>query len=117
MVAAAFIPLLPLLGFLLISLNVNRLSKSIAAFIACGVMFASFLLGLYAFFTTSEPAQIDLFTWIKAGAFTSSFGFLIDPLSLIFILVITGVGFLIHVYSIGYMHDDDGQNRFFSYLN
>jgi NADH-quinone oxidoreductase subunit L len=117
MVAAAFIPLFPLLGFLLISLNVNRLQKPVAAFIACGVMFIAFLLGVYAFFTTPEPTQIDLFSWIKAGSFESTFGFLIDPLSLIFILVITGVGFLIHVYSIGYMHDDEGQNRFFSYLN
>ena len=117
MVAAAFIPLFPLLGFLLISLNVNRLQKYVAAVIACGAMLAAFLIGVYAFFATSAPVQIDLFTWIKAGEFTSNFGFLIDPLSLIFILVITGVGFLIHVYSIGYMHDDEGQNRFFSYLN
>ncbi|MEJ0032529.1 MAG: NADH-quinone oxidoreductase subunit L [Bacteroidota bacterium] len=117
MVAAAFIPLFPLLGFLLISLNVNKLQKHVAATVACGAMLAAFLVGVYAFFTTADAVQIDLFTWIKAGNFTSTFGFLIDPLSLIFILVITGVGFLIHVYSIGYMHDDDGQNRFFSYLN
>ncbi|MEI9920462.1 MAG: NADH-quinone oxidoreductase subunit L [Bacteroidota bacterium] len=117
MVAAALIPLFPLLGFLLISLNVNRLQKYVAATIACGMMLLAFLVGVYTFFTTSGPVQIDLFTWIKAGSFESTFGFLIDPLSLIFILVITGVGFLIHVYSIGYMHDDEGQNRFFSYLN
>lgn len=117
MVAAVYIPLLPLLGFLLISLNVNRLRKEVAAFIACGVMLAAFLVAALTFFTVSAPVEINLFTWIKAGEFTSSFGFLIDPLSIIFMLVITGVGFLIHVYSIGYMHDDEGQNRFFSYLN
>jgi NADH-quinone oxidoreductase subunit L len=115
MVAAAFIPLLPLLGFLLISLNVNRLRKEIAAFIACGVMLAAFIVGVITFFGPDTNTQ--LFTWIKAGSFVSAFGFLVDPLSKIFILVITGVGFLIHVYSIGYMHDDEGQNRFFSYLN
>jgi NADH-quinone oxidoreductase subunit L len=124
MVAAAFIPLLPLLGFLLISLNVNRLPKSVAATIACGVMLLAFLLSAYVFFdfiryehVDRVGINIDLFTWIKAGSLTSSFGFLVDQLSIIFMLVITGVGFLIHVYSIGYMHDDDGQNRFFSYLN
>jgi NADH-quinone oxidoreductase subunit L len=115
MVAAVFIPLLPLLGFLLISLNVNRLRKEIAAFIACGVMLAAFIVGVITFFEPDTNTQ--LFTWIKAGSFVSTFGFLVDPLSKIFILVITGVGFLIHVYSIGYMHDDEGQNRFFSYLN
>ncbi|HZY78554.1 MAG TPA: NADH-quinone oxidoreductase subunit L [Cyclobacteriaceae bacterium] len=117
MVAAAIIPLLPLLGFLLVSLNVNRLSKTVAATIACGVMLVAFLAAAVTFFTMGESIEISLFTWIKAGTFTSSFGFLIDPLSIIFVLVITGVGFLIHVYSIGYMHDDEGQNRFFSYLN
>ncbi len=117
MVAAAYIPLLPLLGFLLVSLNVNRLKKEIAALVACSVMFVAFLLTAYLFFTFKQPAEVSLFTWIKAGTFSSTFGFLIDPLSLTFMLVITGVGFLIHVYSIGYMHDDEGQNRFFSYLN
>jgi NADH-quinone oxidoreductase subunit L len=115
MVAAALIPFFPLLGFLLISLNVNRLSKGFAAMIACGMILLSFLASIYVF--TILPVEVTLFTWIKAGSFTGNFGFLIDPLSSVFTLVITGVGFLIHVYSIGYMHDDDGQNRFFSYLN
>lgn len=117
MVAAAFIPFYPLLGFLLIALSGKRLSKPLAAFVACGVMFVAFLIALFTFFFIEGPAEINLFTWIKAGDFSSSFGFLIDPLSIIFVLVITGVGFLIHVYSIGYMHDDEGHNRFFSYLN
>jgi NADH-quinone oxidoreductase subunit L len=117
MVAAAFIPFLPLLGFLLISLNMNRLKKEVAALVACGVMFVAFAVAAITFFTLKGPIEINLFTWIKAGSFSSSFGFLIDPLSVTFMLVITGVGFLIHVYSIGYMHDDEGQNRFFSYLN
>lgn len=117
MVEAALIPALPLLGFLLISFNVNRLKKEIAAFIACGVMFAAFAVAAITFFTMDGAIEIRLFKWISAGAFTSTFGFLIDPLSVTFMLVITGVGFLIHVYSIGYMHDDEGHNRFFSYLN
>lgn len=117
MVAAALIPALPLLGFLLISLNVNRLQKQVAALVACTAMFAAFVFTAFLFFKVKGAVEIDLFTWIKAGEFTSSFGFLIDPLSVTFMLVITGVGFLIHVYSIGYMHDDEGHNRFFSYLN
>lgn len=112
---AALIPLLPLLGFLLISLNVNRLSKELAATIACGTILLSFFASVYVF--TILPVEINLFTWIKTADFVGNFGFLIDPLSSIFTLVITGVGFLIHVYSIGYMHDDEGHNRFFSYLN
>lgn len=115
MVAAALIPLFPLLGFLLISLNVNRLSKGFAAIVACGMILLSFFASVYVF--TILPVEVHLFTWIKAGDFVGNFGFIVDPLSSIFTLVITGVGFLIHVYSIGYMHDDDGQNRFFSYLN
>ena len=61
--------------------------------------------------------KYTLLDWINAGSFSASFTFLIDPLSSIFLLIITGVGFLIHVYSVGYMHDDDNHNIFFAYLN
>ncbi|HEY9489962.1 MAG TPA: NADH-quinone oxidoreductase subunit L, partial [Chryseosolibacter sp.] len=57
------------------------------------------------------------FEWIAAGDFSVSFSFLVDPLSILMMLIITGVGFLIHVYSTGYMHGDEGYNRFFAYLN
>jgi NADH-quinone oxidoreductase subunit L len=117
----SIIPALPLLGFLIISLNVNRLSKGAAAGIACGLMLVAFVLtaASYMSFMLLDPHQlnVDLFTWISAGNFTSSFGFQIDSLSWTFMMVITGVGFLIHMYSIGYMHDDEGHNRFFSFLN
>jgi NADH-quinone oxidoreductase subunit L len=117
------IPLFPLLGFLLVSLNVKRLSQSATAFIACGAVLGSFVASVMVFITllnetgTSHSFHVFLFNWIKAGNFSASMSFLIDPLSSIFLLIITGVGFLIHVYSIGYMHDDKGFNRFFSYLN
>ncbi len=65
----------------------------------------------------AEPFRLTLFNWISAGPFHATIGFLVDPLSSLMLLIITGVGFLIHVYSIGYMHDDAGFNRFFSYLN
>lgn len=117
------IPLLPLIGFIVISLNVNRLSKTIAAAIACGVMALSFIASVSVFIQLSSLPEnmrfifVQWFTWFSSGDLTVSFGYWLDPLSSLFTLVITGVGFLIHVYSIGYMHDDEGQNRFFSYLN
>ncbi len=117
------IPLLPLIGFIVISLNVNRLSKNIAAAIACGVMALSFIASVLVFIQLSSLPEnmrfifVQWFTWFSSGDLTVSFGYWLDPLSSLFTLVITGVGFLIHVYSIGYMHDDEGQNRFFSYLN
>jgi NADH-quinone oxidoreductase subunit L len=60
---------------------------------------------------------VKVFDWITAGTFNIDFSFLVDPLSSIYLLFITGVGFLIHVYSTGYMHDDEGFNRFMAYLN
>ncbi len=119
----ALVPLLPLVGFLFISLNVNRLSHSVASVVACGSVLISFLIAAVLFFQlVSLPAEqrslnVVVFDWITVGSFSAQIGFLIDPLSSLMLLVITGVGFLIHVYSIGYMHDDAGFNRFFSYLN
>jgi NADH-quinone oxidoreductase subunit L len=120
---ALLIPVFPLLGFLLVALNVNRLPHGVASFIACGSVLLSFGAAVLVFITLLELPEesrsltVDAFTWINAGNFRASMGFLIDPLSSVFLLIITGVGFLIHVYSIGYMHDDKGFNRFFSYLN
>ncbi len=117
------IPALPLAGFLLVALNVKRLSHGVASFIACGSVLLSFIAAvmifsqLLGFPEGSRLITVHVFSWIKAGSFDTSMALLIDPLSSIFLLIITGVGFLIHVYSIGYMHDDAGFNRFFSYLN
>jgi NADH-quinone oxidoreductase subunit L len=119
----ALVPLLPLVGFLVISLNVNRLSHSVASVVACGAVLISFLIAVILFFQLlGLPAEqrslnVAVFDWITVGNFSAQIGFLIDPLSSLMLLIITGVGFLIHVYSIGYMHDDAGFNRFFSYLN
>lgn len=117
------IPALPLAGFLLVALNVKRLSHGVTSFIACGSVLLSFIAAvtifsqLLGFPEGSRLITVHLFSWIKAGNFDASMALLIDPLTSIFLLIITGVGFLIHVYSIGYMHDDTGFNRFFSYLN
>lgn len=114
------IPILPLAGFLFIALNGKRLVRGFASLVACGTVFTSFGFSLALFIKLlngASPFQVTLFNWISAGSFHASIGFLVDPLSSLMLLVITGVGFLIHVYSIGYMHDDEGFNRFFSYLN
>lgn len=120
---ASLVPLFPLLGFLIVALNTRKLTQGVTSFIACGAVLLSFILSLILFFNllgapeTEKSVSVVLYNWIAAGNFSASISFLIDPLSSLFLLIITGVGFLIHLYSIGYMHDDAGFNRFFSYLN
>jgi NADH-quinone oxidoreductase subunit L len=115
------VPLLPLIGFLTIGLGGKNLSKSIVGTLGSGVVLAAFLLSLGIFFELEGQAEksitIDLFSWITAGKLSIPFSFLIDPLSSLFLLIITGIGFLIHLYSTGYMHEDEGFSRFFAYLN
>ncbi|MEJ0057233.1 MAG: NADH-quinone oxidoreductase subunit L [Bacteroidota bacterium] len=119
----SLVPLLPLLGFLLISLNYKRLSHNVASVIACGSVFVSFIIAVVLFtqLLSLPPEQraisVTLMQWIATAGVSINFSFLIDPLSSVMLLIITGVGFLIHVYSISYMHDDAGFNKFFSYLN
>lgn len=122
-IIVVLIPLLPLFGFLFISLIGKRIIPEFASFIACASVFLSFAGAGFLFYKilTFTPDQrvisVELFKWFSAGEFSASMSFLIDPLSIIFMLVITGVGYLIHVYSAGYMHGDPGFNRFMSYLN
>lgn len=115
------IPLLPLIGFVIIGFLGKKLSKGLVGFIASGAVLAAFAISLGIFFELTGQAQksitVDLFSWISAGKLSVPFSFLIDPLSSLFLLIITGIGFLIHLYSIGYMHDDEGFSRFFAYLN
>ena len=114
------IPVVPLLGFVLIGLLNRQLRPWLAALLACSSVLFSFGLSLALFFSLgdSQPSiEFTAFEWIAAGNFSVSFSFLVDPLSIVMMLVITGVGFLIHVYSAGYMHGDEGFNRFFAYLN
>ena len=119
----SLVPLLPLLGFLIIGLGGRKLHQGVTVAVACGSILIAFIIAVVLFFNLSNlPADarsisVTLFDWISAGRFSASLGFLVDPLSSLMLLIITGVGFLIHVYSVGYMHDDEGFNRFFSYLN
>lgn len=115
-----FIVLLPLLGFLFNGLIGKFLPQKMVGAIATSVVFGAFLLSLNLFFNieTHSPAQIfTLFEWFSVGNFSVDFAFQLDQLSILMILLITGVGSLIHLYSIGYMADDKGLSRFFAYLN
>lgn len=115
------VPLLPLLGFIINGLGRNTFSKSLIGFIGSGVIFASFIISVCLFFElgagTQKQFTVDLFDWISAGNLQIPLSFLYDPLSAMMLLIITGIGFLIHIYSIGYMHEDEGFGKFFSYLN
>lgn len=115
------VPLLPLLGWMIVGLFGKKLSKGTIGTIASGAVFAAFAVSVGIFLEVTkhkgEFESIKLFDWISAGNFTAAFSFLVDPLSSLFLLIITGVGFLIHLYSTAYMKEDDGFHRFFAYLN
>src|ERR1700754_1121183 len=114
------IPILPLAGFIINGLGRNSLSKNVIGFIGSLLVLVSFGLSLAVFFqikSTGHPVNITYFDWISVGQLKIPFAFLVDQLSAIMLLIITGVGFLIHLYSVGYMHDDDGFGKFFAYLN
>lgn len=117
------VPLLPLFGFALVGLFQRRFGHGLVSIISPGVILASFLISVFLFFElsgrTPDERVLRAFAapWIVVGDFVVNFEFLVDPLSIVMMLIITGVGFLIHVYSIGYMHDDAAFARFFSYLN
>ena len=114
------IPLFPLLGFIIAALLNRKLSKNTVAYIACVSVLFSFIGTLMVFFNLvnhHSAYEIRVFDWIQAGSFNASLTFLIDPLSSVFLLVITGIGFLIHLFSVGYMINDDGLRMFFAHLN
>ena len=117
------IPFFPMVGAIVNGVFGRRFSKPLAYTIACGSVFLSFLVTVAGFFALrglppeARVHQVTLFEWIAAGTVKVDLSYLFDPLSCVMCLVVTGVGFLIHVYSIGYMHHDPGHNRYFTYLN
>lgn len=118
---AWLIPVLPLLGFILIGILNKRIPVVVSGSIATATVFISFLISLGFFFEVRDvnfiPERIVLFDWISVGDLKIDISFLIDRLSVIMLLVVTGVGALIHLYSIGYMHHEADHSRFFAYLN
>ncbi len=114
------IPLFPLVSWALIGLLNRNLSKNLTGILASGSVLASFVVSALIFMEKlHNPAAeiVTLFDWISVGNFSAKMSFLVDGLSAIFLMIITGIGFLIHLYSTGYMHEDDGFRRFFAYLN
>src|SRR6476620_11621836 len=121
---AYLIPLLPFIGFLLNGLGRKQLSKPLVGIIARGTVLASFIISLMIFFEVRPesfhaPQIIDYFSFLQFGKVSIRFAFQIDQLSSLFLLIITGVGFLIHVYSTAYMDEErkDHYARYFAYLN
>ena len=127
------IPLIPAAGFVINGLFGKRMPKTAVAVIASGAVLISFLLAVGAVYQLAQLPEgarehtVKVYEWINAGPavttggtatrFVVDWGFLLDPLSSVMVLVVTGIGFLIHVYSAGYMREEDGFYRFFAYLN
>ncbi|HUE87868.1 MAG TPA: NADH-quinone oxidoreductase subunit L [Vicinamibacterales bacterium] len=121
----SLIPLLPFLGFLINAFFGRRLSKSLSGGLACAVMLAAFAISAFEVMQLigMDPGEREItqivFTWIASGDFVVDAAFRLDPLSAVMILVVTGIGSLIHIYSTSYMHEetDSEYARYFSYLN
>jgi NADH-quinone oxidoreductase subunit L len=114
---------LPSLGAVVILLMGNRRTSKWAHLLGCGTVVASFVISLVVFFALlgrdvgDRSISQHLYTWVQAGSFNVEAGLLYDQLSALFLLLITGVGALIHIYSVGYMAHDERRPRFFAYLN
>src|SRR5579885_1822791 len=114
------IPLFPFAGFLVNGFFGRRMSKLAVSFVACGSVLLSFLwvLKTIAALGAPEAAYFEhYFTWIQSGALNISVDFAVDRLAEVMLMVVTGVGFLIHVYAVGYMAHEGGYYRFFAYFN
>ncbi|WP_312391241.1 NADH-quinone oxidoreductase subunit L [Chryseobacterium sp.] len=114
------IVLLPLLGFLINGLFGKNLPKIVVGSLATAMVFASFCIAVSIFLgfnSESQPVIVKAFEWFRVNGVQINFGFQIDQLSLMMVMIITGIGSLIHLYSIGYMSHDKGFYKFFTYLN
>ncbi|MGC8603585.1 MAG: NADH-quinone oxidoreductase subunit L [Desulfomonilaceae bacterium] len=117
------IPIFPLIGFLINGLVGRRFSEKTIGWIGAGAVGASFVLAVLIFLELlnmppeSRSIQKIVYSWIWSGDLNVPFGFIVDPLSVVMIMVVSGVGCVIHIYSIGYMHGEIGFRRYFSFLN
>ena len=116
--------LLPLLGFIILGILGRSLSRTTILAIAWGACSLAFVCAAISFLsmlgTTPDSARVAdsiIYTWVSSGTFQLNFGLLYDPLSATLLMIVTGVGLLIHIYSAGYMEDDPSFWRFFAYLN
>ena len=117
------IPLLPLTGAVINGLTGHRTGRKTVGWVGCAAVALSFAVSVLLFVRLlglppdQRSAAVTLFEWITSGGFHIDAVLLADPLSILMALVVTGVGFLIHAYSVGYMHADKGFGRYFSFLN
>src|SRR3984957_15963691 len=115
------IPLLPFLGFLINGIFGRNLPKSVINLIAVASVLLSFGWVMKVFLTAGDlaatPVTEHYFTWIKSGEFQAGWDFTVDKLTMVMLLIVTGVGSLIHIYATGYMAHEEGYYRFFAYLN
>ena len=112
--------LAPFIGFLFNVFFGKSIGKSASGILGTLTVATSFAASVYFFIQisqTQQPIQIQLFDWIQISNFKIDFGFLLDQLSILWLLFVTGIGSLIHMYSISYMHDDENMHKYFAYLN
>jgi NADH-quinone oxidoreductase subunit L len=114
-----WMPLIPLLASLINIFFGTRLGRKTAGGLACAAVLASFAIALYIFWFLPATGMFrdTVYTWIESGSFQVKLSFQVDALTAVMLLVVTGIGFLIHIYSLGYMGHDEGIVRFFVYLN
>lgn len=114
-----WIPLIPLLGSVINIFAGQALGRKNAAALGCAAVGASFAIALYVFFQLPAAGifRDTIYTWIESGSFNVNLSLQVDALAAVMLLIVTGIGFLIHVYSLGYMGHDEGIVRFFVYLN
>jgi len=117
------IPVFPAIGFVINGLFGRRYSKKIVGWVACSALGLSFLTSILIFLEligrppSERLFEKVIFDWVISGSFQTVIGYQIDPLSILMAVVVSGVSFFIHIYSVGYMHDDPGYPRYFTYLN
>src|ERR1700690_914366 len=120
-VMITLIPLLPLIGFLVTLLLGKNLLKRRPEVVSLAAVSASWVLSMivvaHVFGAHTRSIDFNLFTWVSAGPFHGQWGYLVDSLAGIMLIVVSTIGMLVHYYSIGYMRGDGGYYRFFAYLN
>ena len=114
------IPLLPFLSSVLLILTAGKMPRRIVAFMGAGSVGLAALIVLsvgMGYMQSATPYTLHLWTWMQIGNFSPGFAFYVDHLTIVMMSVITGVGFLIHLYSTEFMQDDSDYSRYFAYMN
>ena len=107
----------PLIGFLINVFFGRKMSKNLSGVVGTASVLLSFVITLLLFFSVKQPITLHLSEWFSIGKLAVNFDFVFDQLSILWLLFVTGIGTLIHIYSISYMHDDENMYKFFAYLN